>query len=129
MACHHVQSSAQVTSPKTKVRQLFTPDYVTTMAAICGMLQQDFTMQVYYSYTLFSQRKLFQRFFLDSHKLFRCVLHLWFDTVEIYCCRNSLLRLRVGWKAGKGGRHSWTGPVSRTSAKLSHDVDVAAFCG
>lgn len=41
----HEQSSTQVTSPKTKVRQLFTPDYVTTMAAIYGMLQQDFTMQ------------------------------------------------------------------------------------
>ncbi|KAG0555246.1 hypothetical protein KC19_12G155400 [Ceratodon purpureus] len=41
----HEQSSSQVTSPKTKVRQLFTPDYVTTMAAISGMLHQDFTMQ------------------------------------------------------------------------------------
>ncbi|XP_024364177.1 uncharacterized protein [Physcomitrium patens] len=38
--CH-----VQVTSLRTKVRQLFTPDYVTTMAAIYTMLQQDFTMQ------------------------------------------------------------------------------------
>lgn len=38
--------SLQVTSLRTKVRQLFTPDYVTTMAAIYTMLQQDFTMQV-----------------------------------------------------------------------------------
>lgn len=41
----HEQLLARVTYPKTKVRQLFTPDYVTTMAAIYGMLQQDFTMQ------------------------------------------------------------------------------------
>jgi len=41
-----VSNCAQACSPKIKVRQLSTPDYVTTMAAIYGMLQQDFSMQV-----------------------------------------------------------------------------------
>lgn len=35
----------QVSSPNIKVRQLLTSDYVTLMAAIYGMLQQDFVMQ------------------------------------------------------------------------------------
>ncbi|KAG0624100.1 hypothetical protein M758_3G224300 [Ceratodon purpureus] len=35
-----------------KVRHLSTPDYVTTMAAIYGMVQQDFTMQVSHNHWL-----------------------------------------------------------------------------
>lgn len=61
-------SFLQTSSSQIKVRQLLTPDYVTTMAAIYGMLQQDFTMQVSYNHCAL----LISLFWSNCFKVHQC---------------------------------------------------------